>query len=180
MIVEDNSFNRLNPGRHQHGLAVPPRKSEDGGKDAVVHFEKISIKPYNPQLGKPLAINATIKVDQEIPEGSFSSLRIQKLGRIFGIPLPVPCIAGYGSCKSDLCEIFKQGATCQFLENIGATCECPLKAGKYESNEGKTIDLPTASGLGGVIARGGYRIQWKWLSPNGTELSCFKGEITLK
>ncbi|RWS18048.1 hypothetical protein B4U79_17315 [Dinothrombium tinctorium] len=173
-----------------------------GKRDATVHIDDIKIQPETPQLGKPLHIGASFTVDEPIEPGTISSLKISKyVGRLlFSVPVPIPCVAGYGSCKSSLCELFsyQNGPVCKFLKNVGSHCGCPIKPGQYKSYGDEPVVLPSGKGIRGLIARvrlillvsirmfykmyfqGRYKLVWKWLTPDKKEIACLEGDIKLK
>ncbi|RWS21798.1 ganglioside GM2 activator-like protein [Leptotrombidium deliense] len=155
-----------------------------GKANKVVHFEEFDIEPQDPQLGQPLEIKATIKIDEPIVNGTVSSLSITKyvgLG-LFSVPVKIPCISGFGSCSGSFCEAFTHpdSKICEFMKGLGRQCECPIQPGVFHTPEHMTVVLPNPSGLGKLLAKGPYRITWEWSGPDGTQLGCITADATLK
>ncbi|RWS23705.1 hypothetical protein B4U80_13904 [Leptotrombidium deliense] len=155
---------------------MPKRK-----QSKIITFEDLRISPEDPKLGKQLTLGTTVKVDDFIEPGSISDLRIKKyVGRLFfSVPVKLPCVNGFGSCKTDLCKIFKNKDVCKVLKEIGGNCECPFQPNVYKYYNGEPIQVPTAKGLGGLFAKGKYAIEWRIISPKGEELGCLSGEVKL-
>lgn len=122
-----------------------------GGKNATVSFENIKVSPFPIVMNESLSISSDLIVKADVLEGLRSELIVRRLVKVLRVlpplSLPILCINGYGSCKRDLCEMFRQSAmVCTFMSEAKLPCDCPLKPGNYHLRDLK-YKLPVGDGL---------------------------------
>ncbi|KAK3099598.1 hypothetical protein FSP39_006836 [Pinctada imbricata] len=102
---------------------------------AVAQIQSLSVTPDplqfpgNLNIDIKLAINST--VDAVLP----ASLIISK--KVAGIWIKLPCVDNFGSCNyDDLCELLSQIGDCPDpIVKTGLGCQCPFKAGTYQTSD---------------------------------------------
>lgn len=126
-----------------------------GPQDAKVQFKKFDLTPQPLKMGENANLAALMIVTEPIRDG-FSDLTIYRVFTVFGleVPIPLPCIDGYGSCFTQL-EFTLQdpdiGLGCGLVRDGNNTCGLPIEKGIIGTDSHK-FPVPPLNGFFSLLA----------------------------
>ncbi|XP_022240951.1 ganglioside GM2 activator-like [Limulus polyphemus] len=152
-----------------------------GASDKTIFFESLDVSPLPVPFPGVVKTSGRIMVTDTIPDNAIVDLKLTRIIKfITDIPIPLPCISGFGSCKYDLCKLMlgNKERICGYFPE-GVPCECPILPNTYEG-EDEPMSLPDVGSFLSMLAAGRYKVEGRIRDVNtDKELGCIKLKATL-
>merc|ERR1711890_74271 len=154
--------------------------SYDGGQNCGKMGINETIYIHHLEISDPIVLggNVTVGADVEVKRDQKTATLLAVVMEKVGLPFPVPCLGGVGSCNyTDPCDFLAKFKCPQEIIDEGWNCRCPLIKDKYAFAP-ITQAIPSVP-LRAFLVDGTYHVKIQ-LFDNDMELFCYTMQASVK
>lgn len=167
-----------NTSHVEHRLGAEPFKWHMcGNPDDPFQITAASVTPWPVKFSGTQQLPLTLAIKGNITKtitGGKMALEVKKKLPYVEVWEKIPCVDGYGSCTSDLCNSLKHifvGDCDPWFKNNGISCHCPMGPAVVSAAP-STLLLPAVGGIPTWLADGDFQVQLTFTDHDGGPIGC--------